>query len=80
MKIYVGNFSNSTTERELRKTFEPFGRVASTAIIKDTFSGRSRGFGFVEMPSVDEASLAIDNLNLKGLRGKTLYVNEALDW
>ena len=80
MKIYVGNFSSSITEKELRKTFEPFGQVESTAIIKDDLSGRSRGFGYVEMPSLDEASLAIDCLNLKGLRGSTLYVNEALEW
>jgi len=80
MKIYVGNFSSTITEKELRKTFESFGQVESTAIITDDFSGRSRGFGFVEMPSLDEACLAIDRLNLKGLRGRTLYVNEALEW
>ena len=80
MKIYVGNFPSTTTEKELRETFESFGQVESTAIVKDNFSGRSRGFGFVEMPSMDEACLAIDSLNLRGLRGRTLYVNAALQW
>lgn len=80
MKIYVGNFSSSITEKDLQKTFESFGQVESTAIIKDDFSGRSRGFGFVEMPSLDEACSAINNLNGKGLHGRKLYVNEALKW
>ena len=80
MKIYVSNFPCTTTEKELRKTFESFGQVESTAIIKDDFFGRSRGFGFVEMPSLDEACSAIDSLNGKGLHGRKLYVNHALKW
>ena len=80
MKIYVGNFPSTTTEKELKQTFESFGQVTSTSIVKDRFCGWSRGFGFVEMPSKTEAYLAIESLNGKGLQGKTLYVNHALEW
>jgi RNA recognition motif-containing protein len=80
MKIYVGNFPSSTTEQELQQTFESFGQVTSISIVKDSFCGWSRGFGFVEMPSEIEACMAIDCLNGKGLQGKKLYVNHALEW
>jgi RNA recognition motif-containing protein len=77
MNIYVGNFSREVTEDDLRKAFEAFGQVTSATIIKDKFSGESRGFGFVEMPAKAEAQSAINGLNGKELKGKTLNVNEA---
>ena len=77
MKIYVGNLSYEVTEEGLRLTFEQFGQVESTTIIKDRDSGQSKGFGFVEMPSKAEGQSAIDDLNGKELKGRTLNVNEA---
>ena len=77
MKIYAGNLSYEVTEEDLRLTFEQFGQVESATIIKDRDSGRSKGFGFVEMPSKAEGQSAIDDLNGKELKGKTLNVNEA---
>jgi len=77
MNIYVGNLSREVTEEDLRQTFEAFGQVASITIIKDKFSGESRGFGFVEMPAKAEAQSAINGLNGKELKGRTLNVNEA---
>jgi len=77
MNIYVGNLSFETTEGDLREAFEAFGQVTSATIIKDKYSGESRGFGFVEMPTKTEAQAAIDGLNGKELKGRTLNVNEA---
>ncbi len=77
MNIYVGNLSLEATEEELQKAFEAFGQVASVNIIKDRYSGHSRGFGFVEMPTKAEAQAAITGLNGKELKGRTLSVNEA---
>jgi len=77
MNIYVGNLSREVTEDDLRKSFEAFGQVTSVTIIKDKFSGESRGFGFVEMPAKTEAQSAIKDLNGKELKGRTLNVNEA---
>lgn len=77
MNIYVGNLARETTEAELRQAFEAFGQVASAAIIKDKYTGESRGFGFVEMPNAAEAQAAIAGLNGKELGGRTLNVNEA---
>ena len=77
MNIYVGNLSRQTTEEDLRQAFEAFGQVTSANIIKDKFSGESRGFGFVEMPSKDESQKAIEEMNGKDLAGFTLNVNEA---
>ena len=77
MNIYVGNLSFETTEGDLRQAFEAFGQVTSATIIKDKYSGESRGFGFVEMPTKTEAQAAIDGLNGKELKGRTLNVNEA---
>jgi RNA recognition motif-containing protein len=77
MNIYVGNLASNVTEAELRTAFEAFGQVASAAVIKDKFTGESRGFGFVEMPLMAEAQAAISNLNGKDLKGKTISVNEA---
>jgi len=80
MKIYVSNFPRTITEKDLQQTFESFGQVTSASIVKDRFCGWSRGFGFVEMPSDTEARRAIDSLNGKGLQGRTLFVNHALEW
>ena len=77
MNIYVGNLPYEVTEEDLRLAFEPFGQVDSVNIIKDRFSGQSKGFGFVEMPSMEEAQAAINDLNSKDLKGRTLNVNEA---
>jgi len=68
MNIYVGNLSHQVTEDELKKAFEAFGQVTSVSIIKDKFSGESRGFGFVEMPAKAEAQSAINGLNGKELK------------
>jgi len=77
MKIYVGNMSYETTEEDLQLACEAFGKVESATIIKDKFSGEPKGFGFVEMSSKAEGQAAIDGLNGKELKGRTLNVNEA---
>ena len=77
MNIYVGNLSYSLTESELRVAFAAFGQVSSVNILRDRESGRSRGFGFVEMPDQAEADAAVMNLNGKDLDGRALRVNEA---
>lgn len=77
MNIYVGNLSRETSEDELRQAFETFGQVTSVNIIKDRYSGESRGFGFVEMPMKSEAQAAINGLNGTSLGDRTLNVNEA---
>ncbi|MCP4632074.1 MAG: RNA-binding protein [candidate division Zixibacteria bacterium] len=77
MKLYVGNLSPSTTEDTLRQKFESFGEVSSVNIIKDRYSGESRGFGFVEMMTKSEAESAMTDLNGSELDGKSLNVNEA---
>jgi RNA recognition motif-containing protein len=77
MNIYVGNLSRDLTESELREAFAAFGEVTSASIIKDKFSGETRGFGFVEMPNKDEADKAISALNGRDLKGRTATVNEA---
>lgn len=77
MNIYVGNLSYTVTEDDLRQAFEGYGQVASANIIKDKFSGQSKGFGFVEMPSQEEATAAIAAMNGKEMKGRNLSVNEA---
>ena len=77
MKIYVGNLSYEVTEEELRQEFGTFGEVASTNIIIDKYSGRPKGFGFVEMATKFEAEAAITGLNGKTLKERTIVVNEA---
>ena len=77
MKIYVGSLSYKVTEEDLKKEFESFGQVESVNIIKDRYSGESRGFGFVEMPNKDEAQSAIEGLNGRELKGRKISVNEA---
>ncbi len=77
MNIYVGNLSYEVTQEELQKTFEAFGIVESSRVIMDTHTGRSKGFGFVEMPDSASARSAIDGLDGKALKGRTIKVNEA---
>jgi len=77
MNIYVGNLAREASEEDLRQAFAALGQVASVAIIKDKFSGESRGFGFVEMPGREEALAAIAGLNGKPVKGRPVTVNEA---
>ncbi len=77
MNIYVGNLESKVTDEELRQAFEAFGQVAEARIIMDKFSGESRGFGFVEMPSKAEAEKAIEEMNGKEFMERALNVNEA---
>jgi len=77
MNIYVGNLPHKATEDELRQAFEAFGQVTEVRLIMDKFSGESKGFGFVEMPSKDEAEKAIAEMNGKEFMGLALNVNEA---
>lgn len=76
-KIFVGNFSFSTTEADLRQWFQPHGTVDSATVVTDRNTGRSRGFGFVEMPNNSEADAAIAALNGSDAGGRPLTVNEA---
>ena len=77
MKIYAGNLSFDVTEEELREEFASFGQVESVSIPTDRYSGRPRGFAFVEMPSVSEGQAAIAGLNGKTFKDRTLTVNAA---
>jgi RNA recognition motif-containing protein len=77
MNIYVGNLSRDASEADLKEAFQVFGEVSSCNIIKDKFTGESRGFGFVEMPNKEEADKAIADMNGKDLKGRNLTVNEA---
>ena len=77
MNIYAGNLSYEVTEEDLQKVFEGFGQVESVKIIKDNYSGRSKGFGFVEMSNNAEAQSAINGLNDNELKGRTLRINAA---
>jgi len=77
MKIFIGSLSYNATEEDLCHVFEAFGQVASATVIKDEQSGRSKGFGFVEMPVQAEAQSAIAALNGQAFKGRTITVNEA---
>jgi RNA recognition motif-containing protein len=77
MNIYVGNLSYGMSEDELREAFGAFGEVSSVKILMDRETGRSRGFGFVEMPNQNEAETAIAQLNGKDVGGRALRINEA---
>ncbi|MEJ2404257.1 MAG: RNA-binding protein [Candidatus Thiodiazotropha sp.] len=77
MNIYVGNLPWNVKDTELRALFAEFGDVSAANVIMDKFSGRSRGFGFVEMPNSDHAEVAIKTLNEKDIGGRSLRVNEA---
>ncbi len=76
-KLYVGNLAYSTTEDDLRDTFAKIGEVASAKLIIDPTNGRSKGFGFVEMATDDDAQKAISTMNGTDLHGRTITVNEA---
>ena len=77
MNIYVGNLSYKLNEEDLKKVFEQFGEITSVKIIKDKYSGRSKGFAFVEMADDAQAKDAIDKLNGNELEGRKMVVNEA---
>ena len=77
MNLYVGNLSYDMSEENLRSEFAEYGEVQSAKIITDKFTGRSRGFGFVEMNSDDEGKKAMEELNGKDVDGRQLVVNEA---
>jgi RNA recognition motif-containing protein len=77
MRIYVGNLSFDTTPDQLQKVFEQYGDVTGVTVPEDRFTGKPRGFGFVEMASDDAATSAINALDAKALDGRTLTVSEA---
>lgn len=77
MNIYVGNLSYKVEENELRQIFEEFGEVASVKIITDKYSGRSKGFAFIEMNDEEQAKKAIEELNQKEVDGRQIIVNVA---
>jgi RNA recognition motif-containing protein len=77
MNIYVGNLSYRVTEEDLKEAFAAFGQVASAKIIADMATGRSKGFGFVEMPATQEAEAAIQGLNGKEIKGRAVTVGQA---
>ena len=77
MNIYVGNLHYGVTEDELRELFEEYGEVMSVKIITDKYSGRSKGYGFVEMSNNDEAKKAIESLNEADVKGRNIRVNQA---
>jgi len=77
MNMYIGNLAYDVTEDDLKNAFSEFGEVSNVKIIIDKFSGRSKGFGFVEMPSNSEADQAIKALNGKMLSGRSIKVNQA---
>lgn len=77
MDIYVGNLPYAATDPDLQETFEQYGAVSSARVILDRMSGRSKGFGFVEMPDASEAQAAIDALNGSDMMGRAIRVNES---
>ncbi|NTU93572.1 MAG: RNA-binding protein [Chlorobiaceae bacterium] len=77
MNIYIGNLPYGVSEDDLRDAFSQFGQVQSANIITDKFSGRSKGFGFVDMPNDSEGREAIESMNDKDFKGRTIKVNEA---
>ena len=77
MNIFVGNLPYSLTDEELKEAFDPFGTVDSARVITDPYSGRSRGFGFVEMTDEREGEAAVEGLNGKELKGRPLTVDRA---
>ncbi|HMO50972.1 MAG TPA: RNA-binding protein [Kiritimatiellia bacterium] len=77
MNIFVGNLPYGATDTDLRKAFEAYGTVASASVIIDKFTGKSRGFGFIEMPDAAQGKAAIEGLNDQELHGRPIRVNEA---
>ncbi len=76
-KIYVGNLPFSTSDEELANIFQPYGEVSSSRVVKDRYTGRSRGFGFVEMDNDEAAEKAINELNGSSIEGRAIKVSEA---
>jgi RNA recognition motif-containing protein len=79
MKIYAGNLLYTMSEDELQKMFEEYGEVVSVKVITDKFSGRSKGFGFVEMPNDAEAEEAIKQLNGREIKGRAMSINQSIE-
>ena len=77
MNIFVGNLSKDVTDDDLQSIFSEFGQIKSVKVIRDMFSGESKGFGFVEMPGLSESQKAISELNTREVKGKKIVVNEA---
>ncbi len=77
MNLYLGNLSRDVTEADLRQLFEPFGKIDSISVIKDKFSGVSKGFGFIEMPVKEEAEAAIKALHRQPFKGQSMDITEA---
>mgnify|MGYP000499628245 CR=1 FL=1 len=77
MNIFVGNLSYQATDEDLKAAFEAYGQVSSASVIIDKFTGKSRGFGFVEMPNAEEGQRAIQALNDSEIKGRQVKVNEA---
>ena len=77
MNIYVGNLVFDVSEEDLKEAFEQFGEITEVRLIMDKFSGKSKGFGFIEMPSKEEAEKAIEEMNGKEFQGRAMNVNEA---
>jgi len=77
MNIYVGNLAKEVSDEDLKQAFEAFGQVTTASVIKDKFTGESRGFGFVEMPDKVQADAALAGLNGQDLKGSSLKVSEA---
>ena len=77
MNLYVGNLPYKITESDLQGLFSPFGEVKTAKIIKDNYTGQSKGFGFVEMPENSEGQAAMKELNGKPVQGREIIVNEA---
>ncbi len=78
MNLYVGNLNFNTSENELRQVFEKYGEVSVVNIIKDKYSGRSKGFAFVDMTTDEAGKTAIESLNKKEINGRTMKVSEAI--
>ena len=79
MNIFVGNLNYSITEDDIKEIFEEYGELASVKLITDKFTGKSKGFGFVEMADADEAKKAIEELNGAEVEGRTIVVNESIE-
>ena len=79
MNIYVGSINFKMTEADLKNLFEEYGEVSSAKIIFDKYSGKSKGFGFVEMPNDSEAKKAIETLNGRDVQGRNIIVNESVE-
>jgi RNA recognition motif-containing protein len=77
MNLYLGNLLRDVTEAELRELFEPFGKIDKVSVIKDKFSGVSKGFGFIEMPVKEEAEAAIKALHRQPFKGQSMDITEA---